>query len=100
MIRRTPRSTLFPYTTLFRSDYALLVGQRIELRAEFTGDFGCSLGGRGSRERKGRGQETEGTHGDHSCGDYSGFDCPCRNHYTTRCRRATKSPGGWPTPQL
>src|SRR3712207_7982026 len=24
MIRRTPRSTLFPYTTLFRSDFALL----------------------------------------------------------------------------
>src|ERR1019366_2589694 len=32
---------------------ALLVGQRIELRAEFRGDFECSLGGRGSRERKG-----------------------------------------------
>ena len=24
MIRRTPRSTLFPYTTLFRSDYVAL----------------------------------------------------------------------------
>src|SRR3712207_7787433 len=27
MIRRPPRSTLFPYTTLFRSDRADLVGQ-------------------------------------------------------------------------
>src|SRR2546427_2187120 len=29
MIRRPPRSTLFPYTTLFRSDAALAVGLRI-----------------------------------------------------------------------
>src|SRR5467141_2061059 len=28
MIRRPPRSTLFPYTTLFRSDAAYLVGSR------------------------------------------------------------------------
>src|SRR2546430_13681938 len=26
MIRRPPRSTLFPYTTLFRSRYAILLG--------------------------------------------------------------------------
>src|ERR1035441_11108869 len=26
MIRRPPRSTLFPYTTLFRSEYPFLVG--------------------------------------------------------------------------
>src|SRR3712207_8754924 len=31
MIRRPPRSTLFPYTTLFRS---LLAQSRLELRAE------------------------------------------------------------------
>src|SRR3712207_8611119 len=28
MIRRPPRSTLFPYTTLFRSDAGALVGRR------------------------------------------------------------------------
>src|SRR3712207_7917056 len=28
MIRRPPRSTLFPYTTLFRSDFALALIQR------------------------------------------------------------------------
>src|SRR5436305_8849395 len=27
MLRRPPRSTLFPYTTLFRSDFALLRGK-------------------------------------------------------------------------
>src|SRR3712207_8374918 len=32
MIRRPPRSTLFPYTTLFRS--ALLVGQDVQRRGE------------------------------------------------------------------
>src|SRR2546422_6365554 len=27
MIRRPPRSTLFPYTTLFRSDHAIYIGR-------------------------------------------------------------------------
>src|SRR5258707_5141519 len=31
MIRRPPRSTLFPYTTLFRSQYTLAALQRLEL---------------------------------------------------------------------
>src|SRR3712207_7095460 len=30
MIRRPPRSTLFPYTTLFRSEHVDLTGQRLE----------------------------------------------------------------------
>src|SRR3712207_6933724 len=30
MIRRPPRSTLFPYTTLFRSDHEVVAGQRAE----------------------------------------------------------------------
>src|SRR3712207_8409495 len=30
MIRRPPRSTLFPYTTLFRSDRVVAAGPRIE----------------------------------------------------------------------
>src|SRR3712207_8157360 len=34
MIRRPPRSTLFPYTTLFRSDVLGLVGKRLEPRAD------------------------------------------------------------------
>src|SRR5438034_4695124 len=34
MIRRPPRSTLFPYTTLFRSpDYGRFCGPRVERRA-------------------------------------------------------------------
>src|SRR2546421_9242080 len=40
MIRRPPRSTLFPYTTLFRSNAALRRPHRQEIRA-----FGqCQLG--------------------------------------------------------
>src|SRR2546425_8990246 len=31
MIRRPPRSTLFPYTTLFRSPGSRIVGRRVEL---------------------------------------------------------------------
>src|SRR3712207_8286204 len=34
MIRRPPRSTLFPYTTLFRSRELLRVGARIERRVD------------------------------------------------------------------
>src|SRR3712207_8060662 len=45
MIRRPPRSTLFPYTTLFRSDAAqfevlhLLGGEGFQLLIEFGGDL-------------------------------------------------------------
>src|SRR3712207_7955499 len=44
MIRRPPRSTLFPYTTLFRSPTAIAIGEaaperrRDELREEEGGD--------------------------------------------------------------
>src|SRR3712207_8110680 len=31
MIRRPPRSTLFPYTTLFRSQHLMLVGQLLDV---------------------------------------------------------------------
>src|SRR3712207_7886740 len=30
MIRRPPRSTLFPYTTLFRSDGVVILGRRVQ----------------------------------------------------------------------
>src|SRR3989475_7777965 len=33
MIRRPPRSTLFPYTTLFRSHHPILPGEQEEQRA-------------------------------------------------------------------
>src|SRR3712207_8922105 len=35
MIRRPPRSTLFPYTTLFRSERELRVGQRTRPQARW-----------------------------------------------------------------
>src|SRR3712207_8730230 len=37
MIRRPPRSTLFPYTTLFRSRRALFFSPAIHRRGRFTG---------------------------------------------------------------
>src|SRR2546430_7604251 len=39
MIRRPPRSTLFPYTTLFRSGYATDLRSRTQGRATFTMHF-------------------------------------------------------------
>src|SRR3712207_6955861 len=41
MIRRPPRSTLFPYTTLFRSRPTTVAGQQAEDRADRTGDQDC-----------------------------------------------------------
>src|SRR5256885_10715075 len=37
MIRRPPRSTLFPYTTLFRSEYALALEELAEFGIENAG---------------------------------------------------------------
>src|SRR5258705_4002755 len=45
MIRRPPRSTLFPYTTLFRSNRGSERNDDIDLEANELGrDFGVSLG--------------------------------------------------------
>src|SRR3989442_11269186 len=40
MIRRPPRSTLFPYTTLFRSHYQMLVKTYDKLKKVFTDQYG------------------------------------------------------------
>src|SRR2546427_11494460 len=42
MIRRPPRSTLFPYTTLFRSD--VLEQQLLQRARVLVGDHGADLG--------------------------------------------------------
>src|SRR3712207_8044265 len=39
MIRRPPRSSLFPYTTLFRSLCRAAVPKNLEISASATGDF-------------------------------------------------------------
>src|SRR3989442_11886499 len=56
MIRRPPRSTLFPYTTLFRSQ----IGQRVLERQVFeprVADRQGSLGGEGAARRPVRSEE-------------------------------------------
>src|SRR5258707_4421766 len=60
MIRRPPRSTLFPYTTLFRSThaYSIVIGSKhITLNAT-GGGFLTASGGR-SEERFSRNAETD-----------------------------------------
>src|SRR5436190_11128234 len=49
MIRRPPRSTLFPYTTLFRSHDAEVVGDRGVLRADLRASIGDRLVGQRAR---------------------------------------------------
>src|SRR2546429_7163117 len=43
MIRRPPRSTLFPYTTLFRSSFRLRHGTRVLLDAPAVNGAGAEL---------------------------------------------------------
>src|SRR3712207_7014807 len=55
MIRRPPRSTLFPYTTLFRSTYEVRVGASIcesALRTSSSATAGPRLGMNGTRMRQ------------------------------------------------
>src|SRR3712207_7122571 len=40
MIRRPPRSTLFPYTTLFRSPYVRAMASRTKAKVLFFGESG------------------------------------------------------------
>src|SRR2546430_2876062 len=49
MIRRPPRSTLFPYTTLFRSSPLLDHRRQVEHRAPAPEDFAVVLVGEGHR---------------------------------------------------
>src|SRR2546422_8622131 len=51
MIRRPPRSTLFPYTTLFRSRHRHDCGARVEDRPAGRKIVGGRAGGRGKDER-------------------------------------------------
>src|SRR6266852_2465125 len=52
MIRRPPRSTLFPYTTLFRSDLARVEFFRVPTDRGWTRDFGaCFVRHRSARAR-------------------------------------------------
>src|SRR2546430_7446881 len=53
MIRRPPRSTLFPYTTLFRSAGLLRVLGRLFLALHLGGIGGVILGPRGPRRGSG-----------------------------------------------
>src|SRR2546425_6910359 len=58
MIRRPPRSTLFPYTTLFRSHVRVRIGDRVQCVRRPRGGGGDAgpvrRGGGGARVRGGR----------------------------------------------
>src|SRR3989475_11969140 len=54
MIRRPPRSTLFPYTTLFRSRHAGRGARSPASRGRFRGSRSARAPGRGARRRRPR----------------------------------------------
>ena len=60
MIRRPPRSTLFPYTTLFRS--TKMVFYQASAPTDWTQDTTASLDGRALRVETGSGGGSGGTH--------------------------------------
>src|SRR5258707_6823437 len=63
MIRRPPRSTLFPYTTLFRSLFLQLVRRLLTFGSDcggIRGDFGGHFSGRrGTRRARSEGHTSE-----------------------------------------
>src|SRR3712207_8984725 len=69
MIRRPPRSTLFPYTTLFRSDGGRgVVGQQLDVASEPVDDPGAELvaGGVGDDARVGLVADAEARSEEHT----------------------------------
>src|SRR2546425_9378207 len=58
MIRRPPRSTLFPYTTLFRSPVAMTDAHR-HVKRERHARYGVGVGQRHHAERHGRALRSE-----------------------------------------
>src|SRR5690242_21492336 len=71
MIRRPPRSTLFPYTTLFRSDEAVDLAQILALG-------GLHHQGPGDRERHGRSMEAVVRSEEHTSELQSHVNLVCR----------------------
>src|SRR5258707_5186740 len=60
MIRRPPRSTLFPYTTLFRSTHQFLTESLVDGERSQSKSFSsCARIGRRSEERFSRNAETD-----------------------------------------
>src|SRR3712207_7288806 len=65
MIRRPPRSTLFPYTTLFRSDRGVAgldgAGEALALQLQLVGECGVGVGPPVVQQRGARG-DRKSTH--------------------------------------
>src|SRR5690242_20976956 len=102
MIRRPPRSTLFPYTTLFRSDRAL-VGvlavspphrlQACRARKQRPGGVGPVIGGKDQRRRPvaiGRDRKSTRLNSSHMSISYAVF-CLKKKKKNTRRKQQTKT---------
>src|SRR5258706_10267081 len=85
MIRRPPRSTLFPYTTLFRSICLVCSKGKILRRACFTevADEVVSIGLRASQQQLADSQRQHGAHG--AVGKFHGVLNPSVHGLSARC---------------
>src|SRR5258705_8842828 len=80
MIRRPPRSTLFPYTTLFRSP------ERPRRRLRAAGALPPAPGGRGSGERGGQDRKSTRLNSSHLGISYAVF-CLKKKKKTNKMKR-------------
>src|SRR5689334_25251716 len=78
MIRRPPRSTLFPYTTLFRSPVPAVPGLAEGLRSQAPGRAGGQRAGAGRRRRSARAVRRPGRSEEHTSELQSQFHLVCR----------------------
>src|SRR5256885_4546555 len=107
MIRRPPRSTLFPYTTLFRSQRAFLphffskhdpVGANAVGKGTDGGvrGIGADDGPGGARPALHTGRPHRDLHGQQASTDFGERDAPARAGAGLRWQRAVCSASAWP----
>src|SRR2546430_9211228 len=91
MIRRPPRSTLFPYTTLFRSLAGGEVGEVVP------GDVGEQANRRAERRLRGADRKSTRLNSSHSQISYAVFCLKKKNAIATAIKRApSRSKPDWP----
>src|SRR2546427_5633118 len=89
MIRRPPRSTLFPYTTLFRSDAHVTAGRALEVRRKAA-----------AVQQQNQDRKSTRLNSSHSQISYAVFCLKKKNNVSGRSRSRLTGPRDPPLPWL